>query len=71
MKVAKISHIARAKAANDMAEMKASNAASFDVELDRPSEYPSKYKKNMTLRRLCVVWRRSRPALRDPSRHGL
>ena len=39
MKVAKISHIARAKAANDIAEMKASNAASFDVELDRPLEY--------------------------------
>jgi hypothetical protein len=41
MKVAKISHIARAKAANDTVEMKASNAASFDVELDRPSEYLS------------------------------
>jgi hypothetical protein len=75
MKVAKISHIARAKAANDIAEMKASNAESFEVELDRPSEYlssnPKQIQKNMTLRKLCVVWRRSRPALREPSRHGL
>ncbi len=46
MKVAKISHIARAKAANDIAEMKASNAASFDVELDRPSEYLSSNQAN-------------------------
>ena len=46
MKVAKISHIARAKAAFDIAEMKASNAAHLMLNLISSSEYLQQFQAN-------------------------